>query len=123
MGVSVILVTGKPSAGKSHYAFHLANELRSEGKLVRILDGDVFRHQTCNQDFTDAGRIRNLQGLAKAAAEGEWPGHVVIVAAVAPKREWRDMMRAQWKCSRLVYLPGGSLWEGTLYERPDDSEF
>lgn len=119
----VFLVVGKSGAGKSTYAFRLAQELRAEGKMVRILDGDVFRHQTGNQDFTDAGRIRNLQGLAKAAAEGERPGHVVIVAAVAPKREWRDMMRAMWKCSRLVYLPGGSLWPETEYERPDDSEF
>jgi adenylylsulfate kinase-like enzyme len=119
----VILITGKPHSGKSHMAFHLAQELRAEGKMVRILDGDVFRYQTGNQDFTDAGRIRNLQGLAKAAAEGEWPGHVVIVAAVAPKKEWRDMMRAQWKESRLVYLPGGYLWPGTEYERPDESEF
>lgn len=91
---------------------------------MRILDGDVFRHQTGNQDFTDAGRIRNLQGLAKAAAEGEWPGHVVIVAAVAPRREWRDAMRAQWKGrGLLVYLPGGSLWPGTEYERPEFDEF
>jgi adenylylsulfate kinase-like enzyme len=117
------LITGKPGAGKSHYAFHLAQELRAEGKLVTILDGDVFRHQTGNLDFSDDGRIRNLRGLAEAAAKAEWPGHVVIVAAVAPRREWRDMMRAQWQCSRLCYLPGGSLWEGTSYERPDDSEF
>ena len=122
--MAVVLITGRPGSGKSFHAFHLAQELRDEGKMVRILDGDVFRHQTGNQDFTDAGRIRNLQGLAKAAAEGEWPGHVVIVAAVAPKREWRDMMRAQWQPgSRLVYLPGGSLWEGTFYERPTDAEF
>lgn len=119
----VILVCGKSGVGKSTYAFRLAQELRAEGKMVRILDGDVFRHQTGNHDFTDAGRIRNLQGLAKVAAEAEWPGHVVIVAAVAPKREWRDMMRAQWKESRLVYLPGGYLWPGTEYERPGDDEF
>ncbi|TSA08003.1 MAG: adenylyl-sulfate kinase [Deltaproteobacteria bacterium] len=122
--MSVVLITGRPGSGKSHHAFHLAQELRSEGKIVRILDGDMFRHQTGNQDFTDAGRIRNLQGLAEAAAEGEWPGHVVIVAAVAPRREWRNMMRAQWQeGSRLVYLPGGCLWPGTTYERPGDDEF
>jgi adenylylsulfate kinase-like enzyme len=120
----VILITGKPHSGKSYHAYHLAQELRAEGKMVHIFDGDVFRSQTGNQDFTDAGRIRNLQGLAKAAAEGEWPGHVVIVAAVAPKREWRDMMRDQWQAgSRLVYLPGGTLWPGTEYERPSDDEF
>lgn len=119
----VILLTGKPGSGKSTMAFRLAEELRAEGKMVRILDGDVFRHQTGNQDFTDPGRIRNLQGLAKAAADAEWPGHVVIVAAVAPKREWRDMMRAQWQEHRLCYLPGGFLWPGTEYERPDEAEF
>lgn len=118
------LVVGKSGAGKSTYALKLAQELRAEGKLVTILDGDVFRHQTGNLDFTDAGRIRNLRGLAEAAAKAEWPGHVVIVAAVAPRREWRDMMRDLWPGrGRLVYLPGGHLWEGTEYERPDESEF
>lgn len=119
----VILVCGKASSGKSTYALKMAQELRAEGKLVTVLDGDVFRHQTGNLDFTDAGRIRNLTGLAKAAAEGEWPGHVVIVAAVAPRREWRNGMRAQWEESRLCYLPGGHLWPGTEYERPEFDEF
>lgn len=120
----VILITGKPSSGKSTMAFHLAQELRAEGKMVRILDSDVFRHQTGNQDFTDAGRFRNLHGLAEMAALAEKTGFAVIVAAVAPKREWRNAMRAQWQPgSRLVYLPGGSLWPGTEYERPDESEF
>ena len=120
----VILVCGKASSGKSTLALRLAQELRAEGKVVRILDGDVFRHQTGNQDFTDAGRIRNLQGLAKAAAEGEWPGHVVIVAAVAPRREWRDMMRDMWPGrGLLVYVPGGTRGPGTEYERPVWDEF
>jgi adenylylsulfate kinase-like enzyme len=119
----VILITGKPEAGKSHYAFQLAQELRSEGKLVRVLDGDAVRLSNNDNDYSDDGRRNHLMRMATLAVKTEEADVIVIIAAVSPKREWRDAMRAMWKQSRLVYLPGGTLWKGTNYERPDESEF
>lgn len=119
----VILVTGKAGAGKSTHAFALAQELRDDGIRVRVLDGDLYRRSTGNQDYSDQGRESNLMGLAQAAARSEDSGAVAIVAAIAPRKEWRQAMRAMWKESRLVYLPGGCLWDGTTYERPSDDEF
>lgn len=119
----VILVTGKSESGKTRYARLLAEELRASGKEVRILDGDVFRMHSGNKDFSDVGRLRNLKDISASAAMAEMAGCICIVAAIAPRRDWRDMMRKEWKESRLVYMPGGTLWPGTEYERPADDEF
>ena len=61
-------------------------------------------------------------GAAQMAAEFEDKGYIVILAFVAPKREWRDMMRKLWRMSVVIYIPGGTLWPGTEYERPADGE-
>lgn len=118
------MICGKAGAGKSTHARLLAKEYRAAGQEAAILDGDVFRHICGNNDYSNAGRKRNLKGLAEEAAIIEGAGRVCIVAVMAPKREWRDMMRDMWQGrGRLVYLPGGSLWEGTEYELPSDDEF
>lgn len=119
----VLLITGKAGAGKTTHAFHLAQELRGEGKLVRVLDGDAVRLSNNDNDYSDNGRRNHLMRMATLAAKTEEADVIVIIAAVSPKREWRDMMRTMWKSSRLVYLPGGSLWPNTIYEVPQNDEF
>lgn len=118
----VFLICGKSGAGKTTYAMNLAEELTTEC-LVRVLDGDEQRAVSGNNDYSDAGRHRHLMGMARAASHAESLGFVVIVAAIAPKAIWRREMRAMWRESRLVYLPGGTLWEGTIFERPKFDEF
>ena len=118
----VYLITAKAGAGKTHYAEALAKELQEEGYQVRILDGDTFRKKTKNKDYTDKGRIANLIKAARQAREWEWDGYMVICAFVSPRKAWRDMMRSFWLESRVIYIPGGTLWEGTTYEKPTDEE-
>ncbi len=118
----VYLITGKAGAGKTHYAEHLAEDYRLAGHDVVVIDGDELRTKRNNTDYTDEGRIRNLAEAAEMAAEFEAQGKIVIMAFVAPKREWRDTMREYWRMSIVVYIPGGSLWKGTKYERPGDGE-
>ena len=101
----------------------LAKELSDAGIPVATIDGDSFRSEHNNHDFSDKGRIANLTKAAKLAAENEQQGEIVILSFIAPQREWRNMMRKFWKESRLVYLPGGTLWEGTTYERPKNDEY
>jgi adenylylsulfate kinase-like enzyme len=118
----VILITGKAGAGKTHYAKTLKVELEKEGLQVKWLDGDDFREQTGNQDYSDDGRLKNLVHAARIAGRYEESGEIVLLSFIAPRRKWRDVMRSYWKDSRTVYIPGGKLWTGTIYERPSWEE-
>ena len=118
----VYLITGKSGAGKTHYAYSLAAELSAEGKQVKVLDGDWFRKQTSNNDFSNEGRQLNLIHVAVLARLMEKQGIIVLVAFIAPKKKWRKQMRSFWEQSRIIYLPGGTLWENTTYEKPDEIE-
>lgn len=118
----VYLITGKQGAGKTHYADEFARELKSEGMKVWRLDGDAFRAQNENHDYSDDGRMKNLMAAAKQAAEFESSGFIVVMSFIAPKREWREAMRTHWRHSCVIYVPGGKLWPGTEYERPKDIE-
>jgi len=118
----VILITGKAGAGKTTYAARLEEELVREGLRVARIDADDFRRQRQNKDYTDEGRWRNLKDAAEFAYELEKGGYTVLMSFIAPKKEWRDRMRDMWKQSRVVYIPGGTLWEGTTYETPTEDE-
>lgn len=118
----VYLITGKRGSGKTTYAVKLLKELRGEGHQVEWLDGDRFREETGNDDYSDKGRYNNLMLAAKRAQDAERKGSIVILSFVAPRKEWRQNMRCQFKHSHLVYLPGGELWKGTEYEVPDIEE-
>ena len=101
----------------------LLMEFKDDGKVAYLLDSEVVREIRGNRDFSDSGRRRHLMYLADCAADVESKGQVAIVTAICPSRELRDEMRSRWKESRLVYIPGGKLWEGTTYERPQDDEY
>jgi len=118
----VILITGKKGSGKSHYAKLLQEELIQEHYQVKWLDGDVFRKETGNADYTDEGRLRNLMDAAEIARAYEMKGWIVLLSFIMPQKRYRDKMRNRLSTSRIVYIPGGTLWEGTKYERPTERE-
>jgi len=118
----VILITGKQNAGKTFYATSLKLELELEGRKVVLLDGDEWRQKHKNTDFSDEGRIINLISASKEAERFENMGYIVLMSFIAPKKKWRETMSKYWSVSRVVYIPGGTLWEGTSYEKPDDEE-
>jgi adenylylsulfate kinase-like enzyme len=82
--------TGQPGAGKTTLALALKKELAARGRVTVHLDGDLLRIVTANQDFSTAGRMKNIraaQALAeKIHADGAW----VVAAFVSPFRELRE---------------------------------
>jgi len=121
----VIFITGKSGAGKTTLAYRTAYELSQRGQRVTVLDGARFRKHFAKQlrlDMTDAGRRRNVEAVATFAALLEEQGHTVVVELFAPTKELRMLARSKWMQSRLVYLPGGTLWKGTTYEEPQKEE-
>lgn len=118
----VYLITGKAGAGKTHYARQLAQELMDEGKLVKHIDGDEWRMEWKNDDYSDQGRLWNLKSAAERARTFEKGGYIVVMSFIAPKQEWRNEMRKLWQQSKVIYIPGGKLWKGTVYEKPTEEE-
>ena len=118
----VYLITGKAGAGKSTYACNLALELRDRGENVSVLDSEQVREETGRFDYSQTGRENHLFCLALSAAVEELRGNTVIVSAISPTKDLRFLMRSLWKKSFVVYIPGGSLWLGTVYEPPDEEE-
>jgi len=116
------LITGKAGAGKTHYAKQLCKELKAAKQLVVSIDGDVFRAKNKNKDFTNAGRVVNLTQAAIVGKEYDEMGYDVVMAFIAPMKSYRMMMRSYFKESIVVYIPGGTLWEGTDYEKPTIEE-
>jgi len=82
--------TGQPGAGKTTLALALKKELAARGHVTVHLDGDLLRIVTANQDFSTAGRMKNVraaQALAeKIHADGAW----VVAAFVSPFRDLRE---------------------------------
>lgn len=113
----VIWLTGKAGAGKTAVARKLA---RAIGDAV-VLDGDEVR-KWFPAGYTDEDRAANIDRIARIAALLENEGHVPIIACVSPRKEWRQEGRSLFQESALIYLAGGTLWEGTEYEEPDEEE-
>ena len=111
----VIFITGKSGAGKTT----LANKLKTDKTI--IIDGDDFReHFKAGFSLDEKGE--HIIKMAKTAAMIEKQGFQVIVSAILPLKRFRDLARKYCRESLLIYLSGGSLWEGTKYEIPGDDE-
>jgi adenylylsulfate kinase len=91
---AIVWFTGLPASGKSTLARRLAERLRGRGREPLLLDGDDVRGALIPAPgYDEVGRdafyrtLGNLAGLAAAQ------GMIVLVAATAHRRAWRDRMR------------------------------
>lgn len=112
----VYFITGKAGAGKTTYAVKLAEE-----KNAVLLDGDEMRRIYLT-GFTDRERMMHIMRMAHLAENLAFQGFNVIIAAIMPRKVWREKARSLIPNSSLIYIPGGTLWFGTEYEIPDESE-
>jgi len=89
-----IWFTGLSGAGKSTIANALADELRSQGRRVEILDGDVVRENLSKGlGFSKEDRDINIRRIGFVAELLTRNGVVVLVAAISPYRAVRDEVR------------------------------
>ncbi len=92
----VFYFTGPPSSGKSRLARNVAQKLTEQGVLPVVLDGDQLRAALSPPPgYDSAARDAFYDTLAKMSALFARQGHVVLVAATAHLRRYRDRARAE----------------------------
>ncbi len=91
-----IWFTGLSSAGKTTISRLVEAELRGQGFLVEVLDGDVVR-QNLSQGlgFSKADRDTNIRRIAFVSKLLTRNHVVTLVAAISPYREAREAARKE----------------------------
>lgn len=90
----VVWLTGLPSSGKSTLAADLSQALRARGGLVCVLDGDRVRASLSPPPgYSTEARANFYETLARLAALLAGQSLVVIVAATAHRRAFRERAR------------------------------
>ena len=89
-----IWLTGLPSAGKSTIANILVHMLRSRGRKVTLLDGDVIRtHLSKGLGFSKEDRDTNVLRVGFVASKIVEHNGIVICSLVSPYKATRDKVR------------------------------
>jgi adenylyl-sulfate kinase len=90
-------LTGLPRSGKSTVAGLVAGRLRSVGvQSVELLDGDIIREGLCRDlGFSRADRTENIRRISFVSKLLTRNGVAVIVAAISPYREDRELAREE----------------------------
>ncbi len=89
-----IWFTGLSGAGKTTIANILEQELRSRGRKVEVLDGDVIRtHLSKGLGFSKEDRDTNIRRIGWVCEVLTRNDVVAIAAAISPYRAVRDEVR------------------------------
>jgi adenylylsulfate kinase len=92
----VFYFTGPPSSGKSRLSRNVARRLAEQGVPPVVLDGDELRACFASPPGYDAAsRDDFYETLARLGALFARQGHVVLVAATAHLRRYRERARAE----------------------------
>jgi len=87
-------LTGLSGAGKSSVAMLVERKLLEKGVPAYVLDGDNLRHGlNADLGFSMADRAENLRRLAHVATLLADTGQIVLVPAISPLAEHREMAR------------------------------
>ncbi|MCV7257415.1 adenylyl-sulfate kinase [Mycobacterium shimoidei] len=86
--------TGLSGSGKSSVAMVVERKLLDSGVPAYVLDGDNLRHGlNADLGFSMADRAENLRRLAHVATLLADSGHTVLVPAISPLAEHRELAR------------------------------
>ncbi|MBE9229863.1 adenylyl-sulfate kinase [Phormidium sp. LEGE 05292] len=88
--------TGLSGAGKTTISKAVEQELRSQGYLVEVLDGDIVRQNlTKGLGFSKEDRDENIRRIGFVAHLLTRNGVIVLVSAISPYREIRREVKAK----------------------------
>ena len=86
--------TGQPGHGKTTLAKALIAQLRRLGYAPHHIDGDDLRDITGNKDYTEEGRVSNVQNAQSIARYLHHKNEVVVVSLVAPYKNMREKLKS-----------------------------
>ena len=96
MSGAIVWFTGLPSSGKSRLARRIQADLDQNREPCCVLDGDRIRALLHPQpSYSEADRDNFYLTLGELATELSQQGLVVLVAATANRRAYRDQVRAR----------------------------
>ncbi|WP_279539058.1 sulfate adenylyltransferase subunit CysN [Mycolicibacterium sp. CBMA 226] len=91
---STVWFTGLSGSGKSSVAMLVERKLIELGRPAYVLDGDNLRHGlNADLGFSMADRSENLRRLAHIATLMADSGQIVLVPAISPLEEHRELAR------------------------------
>lgn len=92
----IFLFTGLSGAGKTTLAASVKKSLALVQLSVQVIDGDIYRQTLCKDlGFSKQDRIENLKRLGEVAASIALLNDVVIIAAISPYEEARQILIQQ----------------------------
>jgi adenylylsulfate kinase len=91
--MKTILVFGLPGSGKTTFASKLKELL---GDSAIHFNGDEFRKTYNDWDFSEAGRLRQVERMRIAALNAAAEGKYAILDFVCPKIEYRKLINAEF---------------------------
>jgi adenylylsulfate kinase len=92
--VACLWLTGLSGAGKTTIACQLERDLREQGSLVELLDGDAVRKNLSKDlSFSREDRDTNVRRVGYVANLLSRNGVIAIVSMVSPYRAVRDDLR------------------------------
>jgi|688.fasta_scaffold42683_6 adenylylsulfate kinase-like enzyme len=109
----IIWITGQPASGKTTLALNLRDYFRH--KSCRIMDGDMFRKLTDNNDYSRVGRRLNIERIMTNILVDEHKYDYNIVSVVSPFRDQRDWIKTKTNVKE-IYLKSNREREGKMVD-------
>lgn len=108
-----ILVTGLPGSGKTTLAEKITEELKKTFEKVYHCNADQVREKAEDWDFSEAGRLRQLERMTSVAKYNDMKGFITVCDFICPKQSYRDF-----------FQPDVTIWTNTIQESvfPDTND-